>query len=340
MTRKSSDDRGLYHVNTVARLVGLSPATLRAWERRYGLPRPHRGQQGYRLYSEHDVRLVRWLKSQTEAGLTIARAVELLADMRAAGRNPVAEARAAKDWAETPLASRSSPASGSAGVARASLSLERLAEACSAAFEALDETACQGVFQTALALYSPEQLLEQVLTPALVAIGERWHAGQVSVAVEHFATQQVLRQLWALWQAAGQPHRPGRVLAACAPGERHEIGLLMLAVQLRWRGFEVRYLGPDLSLERLEEALARARPDVLLFSATRPEAVAGLAGLADVVRPLSPAPRVVLGGQGAAGAAVPFFPGLVNLGEQGAAAAAAVDRLLAAEGRGNGHAPE
>ena len=68
----------VYNIKAIAKAVGLLPVTLRAWERRYGLPEPQRGQQGYRLYSEHDLLTLRWLKQQIDTGMSISRAVELL----------------------------------------------------------------------------------------------------------------------------------------------------------------------------------------------------------------------------------------------------------------------
>ena len=77
-SRNRKEHLPIYNIKAVSRLVGLLPVTLRAWERRYGLPLPGRGGQGYRLYSEHDVRTLRWLKAQIENGLSIGRAVEYL----------------------------------------------------------------------------------------------------------------------------------------------------------------------------------------------------------------------------------------------------------------------
>ena len=56
-----NDQVPVYNIKAVSRLVGLLPVTLRAWERRYGLPAPSRGEQGYRLYSERDLHVLRWL---------------------------------------------------------------------------------------------------------------------------------------------------------------------------------------------------------------------------------------------------------------------------------------
>ncbi len=76
------------------------------------------------------------------------------------------------------------------------------------------------------------------------------------------------------------------------------MGLLMLVVMLRWRGWDVKYLGADLSLERLEEALGPLRPTLLMFSANRPETAAELARLPAVLAGFpDPKPLVVVGGQ-------------------------------------------
>ncbi|WP_434422398.1 MerR family transcriptional regulator [Nannocystis pusilla] len=47
---------GRYRIQSVAEMTGVSAATLRAWERRYGLPAPRRSSSAYRLYSDRDVR--------------------------------------------------------------------------------------------------------------------------------------------------------------------------------------------------------------------------------------------------------------------------------------------
>jgi len=60
-----------YRIKTVARVTGLSPEVLRAWERRYGVVRPSRTPGGYREYSEADVERLRMLRVLTARGWTI-----------------------------------------------------------------------------------------------------------------------------------------------------------------------------------------------------------------------------------------------------------------------------
>jgi DNA-binding transcriptional MerR regulator len=272
------DTTPLYNVKAVATLLGISAVTLRAWERRYGLPTPRRSEHGYRLYSEYDIRTLHWLKSQTEVGVAISRAALHLGQLRAAGRDP---AEPGNLPAEAPA------------------SLPNLEAHFYQALADMDESRAAESLRLAFALYTFDQVLLEVIRPALVRLGEGWHRGEVPIAVEHFASQFCLRQLMTLMSAAGPASRRGLLVAGCAPGEQHEIGLLMLVAMLRWRGWEVMYLGPNLSLERLAEALAPLRPSLLLLSASRPETANALKPLERALaRFPEPRPEVVLGGQG------------------------------------------
>src|SRR5687768_8713278 len=68
----------LYNTKLVVGETGVPADTFRAWERRYGLPQPQRGDGGQRLYSERDIATLRWLRDRTNEGLTISQAVALL----------------------------------------------------------------------------------------------------------------------------------------------------------------------------------------------------------------------------------------------------------------------
>lgn len=276
---EETDSSPKYNVKAVSHLVGVSPVTLRAWERRYGLPAPQRGTQGYRLYSEYDIRTLRWLKAQIDTGLSISRAAQHLAELRAAGNDPALSLRRE-------------------AAAQQPVSCENLAARCVRAWLELNEELAAETLRLAFSLYPIERVLLEVARPALVEVGERWHRGELPVAVEHFATQFCMRHLQSMAGAAGTPSRAGLIVAAGAPGEMHEIGLLMLVVMLRWRGWDVKYLGPNLQIDRLDEALGPLRPRLLLFTATRPEAAHALQALPEVLRRFpAPAPRVVVGGR-------------------------------------------
>ena len=73
------DIEGLYPIREVARLTGINPVTLRAWERRYGLIEPKRTESGHRLYSMTDIETVRQVQGWIERGVSVSKVGELLA---------------------------------------------------------------------------------------------------------------------------------------------------------------------------------------------------------------------------------------------------------------------
>ena len=275
---KTNEHLPVYNIKAVSHLLGLLPVTLRAWERRYGLPTPQRGEQGYRLYSEYDMRTLRWLKNQLELGLSIGRAVQYLTDLRKQGKDPAASASVIRH--EQPA------------------SLTSLSEEFFHALLQIDDPHATETLRRAFALYPIDNVLVDIIQPALIEMGEAWHRGEIPIATEHFGTAFCMQHLMSMLNSASPPSHSGLIVAACAPGETHEIGLLIIVVMLRWRGWQVKYLGPNLQLDRLEEILVPMRPQMLLFSATRPESAHGMENLSSVLSHFpGPTPLVVLGGQ-------------------------------------------
>ncbi len=79
----------VYNLKAVLKETGIKPDVLRAWERRYGLPMPQRSPGGHRLYSEHDIGVIKWLLSRQEEGLSISHAVEMWNEKLVNGVNPL-----------------------------------------------------------------------------------------------------------------------------------------------------------------------------------------------------------------------------------------------------------
>ncbi len=268
----------VFNVKAVSLQADIDPATLRAWERRYGIPSPSRTPSGYRLYSMRDIAMLRWIKAQLQNGLTISKAVALLRSLQAADGRATADAEA---QAHLPA------------------SWQRLHDDLIVAALDFDEIRMEQTLAEAFALFSVEDVCIQLMQPALTTIGEMWRAGEASVSAEHFVTNVLRRRLLALMANAPLPHHAGRVVAACAPRELHEMGILTLALFLRRWGFHVTYLGQSLALSRLNEVLEKICPDVVLLSAsTLPTA----ANLLEAVRHIRTQPgkerlTVAFGGQ-------------------------------------------
>ena len=77
----------LYNIKAACKRTKLTRATLRAWERRYGVPAPDHARQGYRLYSEHDLAILFWLLQQIEQGLSIGQGARKLQSLLELGQD-------------------------------------------------------------------------------------------------------------------------------------------------------------------------------------------------------------------------------------------------------------
>jgi MerR family transcriptional regulator, light-induced transcriptional regulator len=224
---------GGLNIAAVARRTGVGEHTLRKWEQRYGVLRPTRTEGGQRRYSEEDVGRVEWLAARLRDGYRIGEAAAMLT---ATGGEAPATAEELRD--------------------------------------ALVATAATGgredagpLLDHAFALYPLEQALRDVVAPYLVRVGEGWAKGELTVGQEHLASAAVRARLE---RTLTEPRAAVRGVAvlACAPGEQHELGLMMLACLLRADGWEVVYLGQSTPVA---DAVAIAREHdaaVLAFSIT------------------------------------------------------------------------
>jgi methanogenic corrinoid protein MtbC1 len=261
----------IYNTQAVVQLTGVPAPTFRAWERRYGVPHPARLPGGQRLYSESDVELIRWLHDRTTEGMTVSRAVRLLATRRAEPR------------------SQPAPAPRSFLHLQAEL-VERLL--------AFDATGAEGVMSEALALYPLEDVCLELFQPVLVEIGERWHQGTLSAAVEHFATHLIRSKLTALLQVYTSSEQAHPVLLACVAEELHEIGLLLIGLFLARCGWPIIYLGASVPAADLQAAAQRLRPSLVVLSATTEDTAPQLVEAAEMLNALpAPQPRVSYGGR-------------------------------------------
>lgn len=266
-------DAPLYNTAAVVRRTGVPAVTFRAWERRYDFPKPRRDPTGQRLYSERDIQAIQWLSEQTARGVSISRAVAML---RGGYASPGEVAR--------PAGARS---------------FEALRHDLIQALLGFATARAEAVLAEAFALFSVEDVCLHLLEPVLVEVGDRWHAGELSVADEHYASTFVRARLFSLMHAYERPEdREPLIVTACAPGEWHEVGILLVSVFLVRRGYAARYLGPNLPLDGLADVVRRHRPSLVILSAQSAETARGLAGAGDVVRAgRPPHPRLAFGGQ-------------------------------------------
>jgi methanogenic corrinoid protein MtbC1 len=129
------------------------------------------------------------------------------------------------------------------------------------------------IVNTASAMFPAEMVIIELFEPIMLTTGERWARGQICVAEEHLVTNFIRQRLLALSQLyAPFAHGP-RLVCGCVPNEQHEIGLLMFAMLMEQRGWEIIYLGQNVSTDGLIDMLARLTPAIFCVGVTLAENV-------------------------------------------------------------------
>ncbi len=253
---REAEGEPVFNMKAVANRTGLNPATVRAWERRYGLPNPDRSSGGHRQYSQDDIDTLRWLVARQEEGVSISHAVDLWRAYEARGEDPfLAEQTAAK-----------MPGTQVLHIVEGA-QIEQLRREWVSACMAFDRVKAEQILANAFALFNPETVCFELLQAGLAEIGTRWFLGKVTVQQEHFASALSIQRLEMLIAAAPSPSRPERILVATAPGDHHVFSPLLLTYLLRKRGWEVIYLGADVPENELESTIADVRPELIVVSA-------------------------------------------------------------------------
>jgi methanogenic corrinoid protein MtbC1 len=245
-------DTPLYSLKMVVKTTGLTAATLRAWERRYGIPSPQRSTGRHLLYSARDIETLRWLNARLAEGSRIRQAVDQWQAASAAGRDPLAGLAETTPPPDHTLKNKT---------------LDSLREEWLSACRRFDETASENALQQAFEIFPVEQVCIQVLQKGLRQIGEEWFAGQTSVQQEHFTSAQAIRRLESLFTSSPQATRPQTVLVGCPAGEWHTFSALLLVLLLRRRGLHVIYLGADLPGKEMADTVRQTNPDLVILTA-------------------------------------------------------------------------
>jgi DNA-binding transcriptional MerR regulator len=271
-SRPASRSTPRHPVGLVADRTGLTPEVLRAWERRYGVVSPERGDGGHRLYSDDDVHRLTLLAKLAANGRQVGRIAALTV---AALERLVAEDAGGQ--------SRERPAS-------------EHHERALAAARVLDTAAFAQALRRALLSLGTPAFLEDVLAPVITDIGDDWHAGRISVAHEHAATAAIEHLLgWIIREfdvGAGAP----RVLLSTPAGERHALGGMIAAAAAALDQWHVTWLGPDLPAAQIASAAAHHAVHVVGLSTIAPNRGAAKTEIRAVRRGLSDGVPLLVGG--------------------------------------------
>jgi len=263
-----------YNIRAVATKTGLNPATLRTWERRYHAVDPVREANGTRTYSEAAVHRVHLLKRVTDRGHAIRHVAGL--------DDPALEALLAQ-----------APVLDAQEDALAAICVEQLLNSV----DAMDLSCFERLVASSALAFGPSAVVEQVLSPTLKAVGERWHEGRLSIAQEHAISASLSNVLSALIRSYPVPGDAAPIVLATFPGERHELGLLMLRYVLSSLNVPVLYLGIDLPAADIAQTARDHESRVVAISMFHGEGCAQQrAHLHALLTGLDPETEVWLGG--------------------------------------------
>jgi DNA-binding transcriptional MerR regulator/methylmalonyl-CoA mutase cobalamin-binding subunit len=243
----------VFRIRHAAKIAGITPGLLRAWERRYHLVEPTRTASGYRVYSDADVALLTATARLVAAGHSISEVARL----------PAAEIHAAA--AKLPLeAPPASPARVPAG---------SIDDAIATALEAVSRFDRERFEQALLPVLSlgamaPAVACDEVLLPLLRAMGDAWERGTLSVAAEHFGSGLVRAKILQYLQFVSRAGQGPRLVCACPENERHEGGLLAFAVHAAGAGWDVIYLGASTPVGEALDTAVRLEARAVAFSFT------------------------------------------------------------------------
>ena len=269
----------MYSIKQASIRSGVSVPLIRAWERRYGVVSPRRTASGYRLYDDEAIATLIRVRELTENGWSASEA---------------SRAVLAGEVSVTPSVA---PAQGGAAVGEAVHAHQAdLVSRFVAAATSMDIAATGAVLDEMFALGSFESIVDDILMPALVLLGQAWSDGRLDVAAEHAASAAVQRRLSALYEAAAVVGDP-LVVVGLPPGARHELGALAFAVAVRRLGVGVLYLGPDVPVSSWVHVIQKDRARVAVIAIVQKADQAAALEVADALRAQGKGPLLAVGGK-------------------------------------------
>ncbi|WP_455921893.1 MerR family transcriptional regulator [Pseudomonas putida] len=238
----------LFPIREVARLTGINPVTLRAWERRYGLIQPTRTESGHRLYSQADIDEVRSILGWIERGVAVSKVGKILArsNLLKVQAEPPRRPPVSGEWAEWQEQVRS-------------------------AVQSFDERRLEQVYGQVFASYPVVVVFQEVLMPVWQQLLLRQDAfGQTSewLMLDSFLRARTLQRL----QLLRHQHQENTVLLAAVPGQCHELQLLVAGLLMASPDTAVQVLAAGQPLEELSLVCDKLVPQAMVLFSNHPPA--------------------------------------------------------------------
>ena len=261
-------------IGTVSELTGIPVDTLRTWERRYGVPSPHRRPSGHRLYAAETIEHLRRVRRAIHGGMRASKALrmhpsELLVALDG-GVEPGERPAHVSEWLQW--------------------------------VRVWDGEALDAALRTEWSSRGAIAFLTECVTPFVHAVGEAWARGEFAVSHEHYATERLRDFLADRWRTHGRDARGPLLVLTTLPGERHALGLHMAAAIATLAGCRIVFLGADTPLDDIRRGAEEAGAEGVLVSVSEAAEVDRTTRQLHALRALLPTSvDLVAGGSGVPG---------------------------------------
>ena len=260
----------LLSVSSVARRLGVAPATLRTWARRYGIGPSEHEAGSHRKYCPADLAKLTVMRRLISAGVAPADAAEQAKAHE--GEVVIAEfISLCRECDET-------------------------IDAIFNAAESLDSLFVETMLRNEIAENGIISAWQEVFVPVLIQVGAAWEKSGKGVEVEHMLTEILTRVLRESVSENVVPIKSRPVLLASVGEELHSLALHALAAALAERGIESHFLGARTPVEAISSMVSRFAPPAVFLWAQLP--VNGDPKFVTDLPSVRPAPRVIIGGPG------------------------------------------
>ncbi len=229
----------MYSIKAITSLTGLTPETLRAWERRYQCITPTRNASGRRSYSQTDLQKLKLLVILTRNGHPISK----IANLSCEQLSQLQQAPEQTDPQQSNLFNQIIDA----------VKNYRIEQ-------------CETLLKRALLACGPLDYARNILLPALHQIGVLWHEEKINIAQEHMFSSCVKRIVLTMVNNLHQPskHNPS-MLFATPSGEPHEFGILLGCLIAATRQYSCYFVGANLPGLDIVDACQHLNPDIIVI---------------------------------------------------------------------------
>ncbi len=271
-------------VAAVARRLGVAPATLRTWDRRYGLGPSQHSAGAHRRYSPADVERLERMRRLVLSGVPPAEAARVSQAVGLDGDDPIGGA---------PLVDVSARQGGGHVVAIPGGTPN--ARGLARAAIALDADSCRSIVGETLDRRGVVWTWDHLIVPVLIGVGQKWEQSGSGIDVEHVLSEAIQAEFSERVSRAPATSL-ATVLLAAAPGELHVLPMWALAAGLAERQVAMRMMGARTPAGALGQAMRRIGPGAVLVWSQTPET--GDPAELVVLPELRPEPLILLGGPG------------------------------------------